>query len=97
MGDKNSASYSCSKWGLIGLVKSLALEVGQYNIRVNGISPATVATPLTLNQASYQSTNPQDPTFTGFQPANLAENALPAPYLLPQDIADAALFLFACS
>lgn len=93
MGDKNSASYSASKWGLIGLIKSVALEVGPYNVRINGISPATVATPLTLNQASYESTNPSNPTYEGFVQANLAQNALPHPYLVPQDIADAALWL----
>jgi NAD(P)-dependent dehydrogenase (short-subunit alcohol dehydrogenase family) len=34
--------YSVSKWGIIGLTETLAMEVGQYNIRVNCISPAAV-------------------------------------------------------
>jgi NAD(P)-dependent dehydrogenase (short-subunit alcohol dehydrogenase family) len=32
MGTMNDASYSASKWGIIGLIKSAALELGQYNV-----------------------------------------------------------------
>jgi NAD(P)-dependent dehydrogenase (short-subunit alcohol dehydrogenase family) len=34
--------YSVSKWGIVGLTETLAIEVGEYNIRVNCISPAAV-------------------------------------------------------
>jgi NAD(P)-dependent dehydrogenase (short-subunit alcohol dehydrogenase family) len=34
--------YCVSKWGVIGLTETLAIEVGQYNIRVNCVSPAAV-------------------------------------------------------
>lgn len=34
--------YCVSKWGIIGLTETLAIEVGEYNIRVNCISPAAV-------------------------------------------------------
>ena len=34
--------YCVSKWGIIGLTETLAIEAGQYNIRVNCISPAAV-------------------------------------------------------
>jgi len=34
--------YCVSKWGIIGLTETLAIEVGQHNIRVNCISPAAV-------------------------------------------------------
>jgi NAD(P)-dependent dehydrogenase (short-subunit alcohol dehydrogenase family) len=34
--------YCCAKMGIIGLTETLAVEVGQYNIRVNAISPAAV-------------------------------------------------------
>ena len=35
--------YSASKWALIGLAKTLALELGDYGIRVNAIAPGAVA------------------------------------------------------
>jgi NAD(P)-dependent dehydrogenase (short-subunit alcohol dehydrogenase family) len=34
--------YCCAKMGVIGLTETLAVEVGEYNIRVNCISPAAV-------------------------------------------------------
>jgi 3-oxoacyl-[acyl-carrier protein] reductase len=41
-GHANRSAYSVSKWGLIGLTQSLALEVGQYGIRANCIAPGPV-------------------------------------------------------
>jgi len=34
--------YAASKWAIIGLTKSLAIELGQFNIRVNSIAPGSV-------------------------------------------------------
>ena len=34
--------YCCSKMGVIGLTETLSIEMGEYNIRVNAISPAAV-------------------------------------------------------
>jgi SDR family mycofactocin-dependent oxidoreductase len=93
MGDAGSSSYSASKWGIIGLVKSVALEVGKYDIRVNAICPGTVYSNLTINQASFQSVSPENPTLEGYRQANLMRNALPFPWLDPTDIGDAALYL----
>lgn len=39
--------YSASKHGLVGLINALALEVGEYGIRVNSIHPYAVETPMT--------------------------------------------------
>jgi NAD(P)-dependent dehydrogenase (short-subunit alcohol dehydrogenase family) len=41
------ASYSASKWGLIGPMKSAALELGRHGITVNAVIPALIDTSLT--------------------------------------------------
>ena len=38
-------AYSASKWGLRGITKSFALEVGQHNINVNYVAPGMVDGP----------------------------------------------------
>ncbi len=38
------SAYSTSKWGVIGLTQTMAIEMGEYNIRVNSISPAATRT-----------------------------------------------------
>ncbi|MFM9035643.1 MAG: mycofactocin-coupled SDR family oxidoreductase [Mycobacterium sp.] len=43
--------YSASKHGLTALTNSLALELGEYGIRVNSINPYSIATPMILNEA----------------------------------------------
>src|SRR5690242_18942810 len=46
-GTRHAASYSASKWGILGLMKSAAMELGEYNITVNALIPGLVDTPLT--------------------------------------------------
>src|SRR5947199_5067811 len=42
-GYKHRASYASSKWALRGLTRTVALEVGPYNINVNALHPGIVA------------------------------------------------------
>jgi len=49
VGEANASLYSASKAGLIGLTKSLALELAEYGITVNVINPGWVKTELSQN------------------------------------------------
>ena len=46
-GNSGQTNYAASKSGMISMYKSLALEVGQRNIRVNVIAPGFIQTPMT--------------------------------------------------
>ena len=43
---KNAAAYCASKFGLLGLTKVMAVELGPFNIRVNAVAPTVVLTPM---------------------------------------------------
>ena len=45
-GSPFNSAYNTSKWGVIGLTKCIAVEVGQQNIRINAVAPGVVNTPL---------------------------------------------------
>ena len=46
-GFKNRAAYAAAKWGVQGLTKTSAMDLGPDGIRVNSIHPGSVETPLT--------------------------------------------------
>lgn len=52
-GMANLAHYVAAKHGVIGLVKTLAIELAPYNINVNAVCPTSVDTAMCHNQALY--------------------------------------------
>ncbi|HXX78371.1 MAG TPA: mycofactocin-coupled SDR family oxidoreductase [Ktedonobacteraceae bacterium] len=52
-GMANLAHYVAAKHGVIGLVKTLAIELAPYNINVNAVCPTSVDTAMLSNQALY--------------------------------------------
>jgi NAD(P)-dependent dehydrogenase (short-subunit alcohol dehydrogenase family) len=45
-GEANAAAYCASKFGVLGLMESLALEMAPYGIRANAVCPGNVDTPM---------------------------------------------------
>jgi SDR family mycofactocin-dependent oxidoreductase len=54
IGVPNMAHYAATKWGVIGLAKSVALEVANDGITVNVVCPTNVRTPMVLNESMYR-------------------------------------------
>lgn len=47
LGNMGQTNYAASKAGVIGLTRTLALELGKYNVMVNAVAPGLIDTPLT--------------------------------------------------
>lgn len=47
MGNRGQANYSTAKAGIQGFTKSLAMELGQFNINVNSVAPGYIVTDMT--------------------------------------------------
>jgi NAD(P)-dependent dehydrogenase (short-subunit alcohol dehydrogenase family) len=95
MGMPNLAHYVAAKWGVIGLIKSVALEVAPHGVTANVVCPATVDTPMAHNPAMYRLFCPGlvDPGRDEVRPAYERMNPMRVPWLDPRDVADAVAFL----
>ncbi len=100
-GMKQGAAYSASKWGIIGLIKSAALELGKYKITVNTIEPGLIDTPLTRNDKRWSlavgetmtTPPPEHPSEEETVKARLPKVPLGVPWLKPEQVAPVAVFL----
>ena len=94
-GSRNLAHYTAAKWGVIGLMKTLALEVAAHGITVNAVCPATVDTPMVHNDAFYGLFAPDidQPTRETVAPRYASLNPIPVPWVDPADVSNAVVFL----
>ena len=81
MGFATTAVYCASKWGVIGLTNSAALEVARKNIRINAIAPGSVMTPLLTGmfgspQAAKDTVLPMIPMGRISDPSEIAQLVL---------------------
>ena len=99
-GTLHGAAYSASKWGIIGLMKSAALELGKFGITVNAVIPGLINTPLTRHKERYEQV--LDVANKSAGPSGIEEAAknilagkspLGVPWIEPEDIAAVVLFL----
>jgi len=91
----NDAHYSAAKHAVVGLMRSLAIELAPHKIRVNTLHPSSVDTPIIRNQATYTLFSGGRPDASEEQvlPAFQALNLLPIPWMEPEDISNAVLWL----
>lgn len=101
-GMKYGASYSASKWGLFGLVKSAALELGEHGITVNTVVPGLIDTPLTRHESRYAQvllSSGEEPTGDVEKDEEAAAQTkksstpLNVPWLQPEEVAPVVVFL----
>jgi SDR family mycofactocin-dependent oxidoreductase len=97
MGNANLAHYVAAKWGVIGMVKSLAMEVANKGITVNAVAPAAVDTPMLHNEAMYRLFCPDmdGPTREDVTPRYQAMNRLGVAWMDPSEVSRAVLFVAA--
>ena len=90
----NLAHYTAAKHGVVGLMRTLAVELAQHNVRCNSVHPTTVDTPMIQNDVIRE-------LFLGRTGATREEaavgftgvNALPIPWVEAVDISNAVLYL----
>ena len=81
------AAYVASKWGVRGLTKTAALELGHDNIRVNSVHPGAIRTPILAAQAP--DAEPMAATMAG---AGVGSSAIPR-IADPEEITRLVLFV----
>jgi SDR family mycofactocin-dependent oxidoreductase len=82
-----SVAYTASKHALVGLVRNYANTFAPHMIRVNGIHPTGVNTPMIMNPAMQEWFDTRPPT------AAAMGNAMPVPYVETSDITNAVVWL----
>lgn len=91
----NLAHYVAAKHGVVGLMKTLTLELAPDMIRVNSIHPTQVDTDMIMNDSIFKLFLPdkEKPTREDFAEVSQSMQALPVPWVEARDISNALLFL----
>ena len=87
LGNRGQANYSAAKAGLQGMARTLAIELGRYNVNVNAVAPGFVETRMTQATAERMGVSWED-----FKKA-AAENTPLRRTGKPEDIASVIAFL----
>ena len=93
----NAGHYVSAKYGLVGLMRTLALELAPDMIRVNSLHPTTVNTDIIQKATTYELFASDLPVAERTPEVVAARfqtlNALPIPWVEARDISNAVLFL----
>jgi (+)-trans-carveol dehydrogenase len=94
-GLQNVAHYVAAKHGVIGLMRSLANELGPQKIRVNSVLPGNVRTDMVTNEVVYRVFRPdlEKPTEADILPSLRELTSMEVEYMFQEDIANVVSFL----
>ncbi|KEO82617.1 SDR family NAD(P)-dependent oxidoreductase [Tumebacillus flagellatus] len=87
LGNRGQLNYSTAKAGLQGFTKTLAIELGRYNINVNAVAPGFIETDMTRETAARMGVDFEQFKEYGAQQSVLGRTGK------PEDVANAVLFL----
>ena len=87
----NRTPYAAAKWGVIGLTKSLAIELGPYNVRCNAICPGTVRGDR-INRVIQGEADIRGVPFEQVAEQLVSGQSIPR-FVEPEEIADMCMFL----
>ena len=87
--------YVSAKHGVVGLMRTFAVELGQHSIRVNSVHPTHVNSPMLMHEATYHTFRPdlEKPGPDDIAPICQMFHVLPVPWVQCDDISNAVLFL----
>jgi SDR family mycofactocin-dependent oxidoreductase len=90
----HTGHYIAAKHGVIGLMRTFAVELGQHLIRVNSVMPTQVNTPMVMNDQTFRLFAPhkEHPGPEDFAPISQMMHTLPIPWVEPVDVSNAVLF-----
>jgi SDR family mycofactocin-dependent oxidoreductase len=94
-GYPHTGNYVAAKHGVIGLMRTFAVELGQHFIRVNAVCPTNVNTPMFMNDGTKKLFRPdlENPGPDDLAVAAQFMHTLPIGWVEPVDISNAVLFL----
>jgi len=75
-GDANRSAYAAAKAGILGLTRTLALELAPFGVRVNAVAPGRIATPrvrATYSDAEWEAAAKRIPMGHAGEPDDVAE------------------------
>ncbi|MCA2207826.1 mycofactocin-coupled SDR family oxidoreductase [Nocardia sp. JW2] len=91
----NIGHYVAAKHGVVGLMRTFAVELAQHSIRVNSVHPTHVNTPMVMNEGTYKLFRPdlESPGPDDLVPIARMFHTLPVAWIEPEDVSNAVLYL----
>ncbi|KAB7759158.1 MULTISPECIES: mycofactocin-coupled SDR family oxidoreductase [Mycobacteriaceae] len=91
----HTGHYIAAKHGVVGLMRTFAVELGHHSIRVNSVHPTNVNTPLFMNEGTMKLFRPdlENPGPDDMKVVAQMMHVLPVGWVEPVDISNAVLFL----